>query len=188
MIRSLDLTARRGERIGLHGPNGSGKTTMLRCIAGTLTPTSGEIDVAGVAAGTLQARRLVGASISQERSFYQRLSGNANLLFFARLRHSGKRAAALQVLELSEELEISDIVSRRLDTCSTGMLQQLSFARALLGDPALVLLDEPTRSLDTEAIRRLWAGLDRRPHLTVLMATHRDDDLERCHSRLRLPI
>ena len=64
------------------------------------------------------------------------------------------------------------------------MLQQLSFARALLGDPRLLVLDEPTRSLDADAVERLWAALDRRPDGAVLIATHRQDDLDRCTSQI----
>jgi ABC-type multidrug transport system ATPase subunit len=187
VVRALDLSVEAGERVALRGPNGSGKTTVLRCAAGTLTPTSGEVRIAGWPAGTRPASRLVGASLSQERSFYLRLTGWSNLLFFARLRHESRQKAAAQVRTLEEELEISDITARRLDTCSTGMLQQVGFARALLGDPALLLLDEPTRSLDSEAIGRLWAALDRRRHIAVLTASHREDDIARCDSHVDLP-
>jgi ABC-type bacteriocin/lantibiotic exporter with double-glycine peptidase domain len=66
------------------------------------------------------------------------------------------------------------------------MVQQLAFARALIGDPAVLLLDEPTRSLDAEAYARLWEAVDARSHLTLVVATHRDDDIRRCHRRLDL--
>ena len=136
---------------------------MLRCIAGTLFPSRGGILVNGYPAGTLQARRAVGASLAQERSFYLRLTGHVNLLFFARLHSASEREAHSRVRALEEELELEDIAAERMDRCSTGMVQQLGFARALLGTPAVVLLDEPTRSLDEEARGRLWAALERRP-------------------------
>jgi ABC-type multidrug transport system ATPase subunit len=187
VIRGLDLKLSAGTRTALVGPNGSGKTTFLRCIAGTLTPDGGEVRVGGNRAGTIDARRLVGTSLSQERSFYLRLSGRTNLRFFARLRQTRGRDARREVAELEEELELSEIASQRTDACSSGMLQQLAFARALLGRPSVVLLDEPTRSLDGQATGRIWAALDRRPQIAVLIATHRQDDLDRCDSRVDFP-
>ncbi len=170
------------------GANGSGKTTLLRCIAGSLTPTSGEIVVGRHAAGSREARALTGVSLAQERSFYLRLTGRANLRFFARLRIASRRAAYGHVDALEEELGLSDIAAERCDRCSTGMMQQLAFARALLGDPRLLLLDEPTRSLDDAATERLWGAIDRRPKLAVLIATHREDDIQRCDSQLELTL
>lgn len=180
----LDLQAGPGERLAFVGPNGAGKTTILRCVTGALLPTAGEVRVAGHPAGSAPAKHIVGASLSQERSFYLRLTGHENLVFFARLRHSSRTAATKQVRALEEELEIGAIAANRADRCSTGMLQQLSFARALLGDPRLLVLDEPTRSLDADAVERLWAALDRRPDGAVLIATHRQDDLDRCTSQI----
>jgi ABC-type multidrug transport system ATPase subunit len=186
VVRSLDLELTPGDRVALRGPNGSGKTTILRCVTGTLIPSAGEVRVVDHPAGSPEAKRLVGASLSQERSFYLRLSGRENLLFFATLHHGDRGRAARQVSDLEEELELSQITAKRLDRCSSGMLQQVGFARALLGAPRLLLLDEPTRSLDRDAVRRLWAALDRRPDAAVLIATHHDDDLARCQASIDL--
>jgi ABC-type multidrug transport system ATPase subunit len=188
VIESLDLAVHAGERVALRGPNGSGKTTVLRCIVGTVAPTRGRISVAGYPAGSVDARSLIGASLSQERSFYLRLTGHANLLCFARLRCDSNAEAAKHVRALEQELEIDGFASRRADTYSAGMLQQLAFARALLGGPVLLLLDEPTRSLDDEAVERFWRALDRRPHAAVLVATHNHDDLAHCGDHIDLPV
>jgi ABC-type multidrug transport system ATPase subunit len=188
VLRAVDFTLEPGGRVGLHGPNGSGKTTLLRCVAGTLEPSDGRILVGVHEAGSVEARRLLGASLSQERSFYQRLSGHANLLFFARLRLAGKKSAAAAVESIIEELEIREIAVERVDRCSAGMVQQLAFARALIGEPALLLLDEPTRSLDEDAVGRLWGALDRRRGTALVVATHNDSDLSRCDERLNLPL
>jgi ABC-type multidrug transport system ATPase subunit len=188
VVRSLDLRVEPGRRVALCGPNGSGKTTILRCIAGTVTPTAGRIRIGSHAAGTIEARGLVGACFSQERSFYLRLTGHENLVFFARLRLGSKVAAVERVRALEAEFELEEIARERVDRCSTGMIQQLAFARALLAEPSVVLLDEPTRSLDAAAISRLWRGLDRRRDRTALViATHRSEDVERCDSRVDLP-
>ena len=181
VIGPMDLAVARGERVALLGPNGSGKTTILRCAAGTLLPTAGEVQVAGKPAGSPATKHLVGASLAQERSFYLR---HENLLFYATLRHSSRRAATRQVRSIEDELEIKEIVSQRMDRCSSGMLQQVSIARALLGDPQLLLLDEPTRSLDADAVGRLWDAIDSRPDVGVLIATHRQDDLPHCDKQI----
>jgi ABC-type multidrug transport system ATPase subunit len=186
VLTSFNFTLDAGERAALCGPNGSGKTTLLRCVAGTLTPSSGSIQVAGHTAGSIAARRLVGTSLAQERSFYLRLSGWANLVFFAQLWGHGRADAEARVSAISEELELAEILAERTDRCSTGMIQQLGFARALLGDPVLILLDEPTRSMDTAARARLWSALDRRRSCAVLLATHSPEDVERCDSTIEL--
>jgi ABC-type multidrug transport system ATPase subunit len=188
VVRDLGESLARGERLALCGPNGSGKTTVLRCVAGTVTPTSGRVVVFGHQAGSRAARRLIGVSLSQERSFYLRLSGRDNLLFAAGVRGISRREAVRRVAELEDELELGPILAERVARCSTGMVQQLALARALIGDPALMLLDEPTRSLDTSAYQRLWAAIEARPQLTLLIATHRDDDVHRCHRRLDLDV
>jgi ABC-2 type transport system ATP-binding protein len=185
-VAPFDAALEPGERLALTGPNGSGKTTILRCVCGTLAPSGGSVRVGGYAAGSLEARRKIGASLSQERSFYLRLSGYQNLLFFARLVHQRERESKQAVRGIIDELELAEIAAERVSRCSTGMAQQLSFARALLGDPALLVLDEPTRSLDPGAIARLWAAIERRPQASVLIATHRADDVARCNQRIDL--
>ena len=182
VITDLDLQLEPGQRVAFVGPNGSGKSTALRCVAGTLAPTRGSVRIDGHTSGSRRARRLTGVSLSQERSFYLRISGRDNLVFFARLRGYGRREAERAVDELGEETGIADFLLQRADEYSTGMILQLAFARALLGDPPLLVLDEPTRSLDKEAVARLWAALDRRRDHAVVMATHLEDDVARCDS------
>lgn len=186
MIGPFSLSIDAGEHVALTGPNGSGKSTILRCVVGTIHPSEGTVRVEGHAGGSLAAKRHVGVSLAQERSFDLRLAGYANLLLYARLRHRSESAAQASVRALVEELELDEIVRLRVDQCSSGMVQQLALARALVGEPSLVLLDEPTRSLDDAAVERLWGALDRRPQTAVLLATHRLGDVERSHRRLSL--
>ncbi|HWL65380.1 MAG TPA: ABC transporter ATP-binding protein [Actinomycetota bacterium] len=180
VLSSLDLAVSPGERVAIVGPNGSGKTTLLRCIAGTLLPDHGSLTVAGFPPGSLEAQRRTGVSLSQERSFYLRLTGLQNLRFFARIKGISADAAPREVGSLIEELELKEIVVPRMARCSTGMLQQVSLARSLLGSPQLILLDEPTRSLDQDARERLWKALERRTGSGIMVATHLPSDIERC--------
>jgi ABC-type multidrug transport system ATPase subunit len=186
VVDGFDLTLSTGERVALRGPNGSGKTTILRCIGGTLRPTGGQISVGGHPAGSLEARRLIGAVLPHDRAFYLRLTGRVNLLFVAKIRGLSRSEARRKADELEEELGLSETLSRRLDRCSTGMLQKLSIARALIAEPPLLLLDEPTRSLDDNAVELLWTTLERRPRTAVLIATHRPDDLAHCDRAIEL--
>ena len=138
VLANLDLEVAAGERIAVRGANGVGKTTLLRCIAGTLEISGGTILVAGQPAGSLRARRSIGLSLSQERSFYMRLSGAENLCVFAGVRGLSRRAARSRVEELVEELELAEIAAQRCDRCSSGQLQQLALARALIHEPDLL--------------------------------------------------
>jgi ABC-2 type transport system ATP-binding protein len=186
VIANLDFWIAPGERLAVTGANGSGKTTLLRCISGTLAPSEGSVLIRSYDASSLEARRLTGISLSQERSFYLRLTGRDNLLFFARLRHKRERDARRAVDAIVEEMELAEIAAERTSRCSTGMIQQLAFGRALLGDPELLVLDEPTRSLDFGAVARLWAAIARRPSIAALVATHRSEDIDRCDRRIHL--
>ena len=122
----------------------------------------------------------------QDRAFYLRLTGRTNLLFFGKIRGFDRQEADRKVQQLDAELGLGQTLGRRLDRCSTGMLQKLAFARALLAEPPLLVLDEPTRSLDDPAVQLLWAALDRRPETAVLIATHRRDDLAHCDREIVL--
>lgn len=187
IIGGLDLEVAAGQTVGLHGANGSGKTTFLRCITGSLLPDGGRVDILGSPAGSVAARMNLGCSLSQEKSFYLRLDGRRNLEFFARLKHRDASAARRQVSAIVDELNIEDIVRVRVDRCSSGMVQQLGLARALLGDPKVIVLDEPTKSMDEGAVDRLWGAIGRRPHLAVVLATHRKEDLARCDDIVEFP-
>lgn len=186
VLSDVAITLAKGERMAVRGVNGSGKTTLLRCVTGALAPSTGSVAVCGYPAGSLAARRRTGAALSEARAFAPGLAGRDTLAFTARVRLDDRAEGVHEVASLIEELELEVVASRRVEDCSTGMLQQLAFARSLIGSPQLLVLDEPTRSLDDDAVRRLWAAVDRRPSLAVLIASHGAEDARRCTAVLDL--
>ncbi|MBC7248288.1 MAG: ABC transporter ATP-binding protein [Actinobacteria bacterium] len=188
VVRALDgvsFAVERGTVCGLLGSNGAGKTTFIRIAAGLLLPTSGSVLVWGKDAGGggTQTRGRLGMAIGEERSFYWRLTGRQNLEFFASLHGMGARATAERTRELAELLGLDEVLDVPFSDHSAGMRQRMALARALLHDPDLLLLDEPTRSLSPEAalplqcfIREELAG---RRGKTVLLATQDMREAER---------
>ncbi len=178
VLRDVSLQVAAGEIMGLVGSNGAGKTTLLEILAATQLPTAGSGVVHGfdLAAQAPAVRRIVGYCPASADSFYPRLTGRANLEFFAALYNlppAAARRRAGAVLELMRAPELAQVVFQQ---CSAGMKQKLGVARALLGDPPILLLDEPTRSLDPDAQRDFQSLL--RGTLvdalgkTVLLVTH----------------
>ena len=161
---------------------------MLRCIAGTLEIDAGEISILGYPAGSFEARQQIGVSFSQERSLHLRLTGVQNLFFFARMRGFTAQEGRAEVARVIGELELEEFAGIPVGLCSTGMIQQLSLARSLLGNPPLILLDEPTRSLDENARERLWRILRRNEEAALMIATHLKSDLQECSRRLDFPL
>lgn len=186
VFADLHLDVPPGMRLLLGGPNGSGKTTLLRCLAGSLALTSGEGSVRGAPIGSPAARARTGACLTSERGLYDELTARQNLVLVARLRLPW-RAVAGAVAQIEEELNLVSFATVPLQRCSTGMRAQVGFGRALLGEPPLLLLDEPTRSLDTGAHDLLWSALDRRPATACVLSSHQDLDRARCHETMTLP-
>ncbi|MEU3455154.1 ABC transporter ATP-binding protein [Micromonospora sp. NPDC006766] len=187
IFSGLDLHLAAGTRLLLSGGNGSGKTTLLRCLAGSLTFSTGQALVAGQPAGSPAARRLVGAALAPEHGLYGRLTGHENLMLVARMRLPAREAAPA-VAGLAREFGIEDYAGVPMERCSAGMRARVVVARALLGDPAVVLLDEPGRSMDADGRERIWAALARRPGLTCVLASHLAEDRERCDRVLTMPV
>lgn len=176
-LRGVDLDVSFGETVVLLGPNGAGKSTLLRILGTTVLPDRGAVMVAGhdVVREPAAVRRSVGLMLGDERSWYWRLSGRGNLEFFAVLHGLRRPAAARRAQELLEEVGLGDSADRRFDGYSSGMRARLSLARALISEPPVLLLDEPTRNLDpaaTAGFHDTLAELVRRRQTAILMATH----------------
>lgn len=171
-----------GEAVALMGRNGAGKTSLLDVFATLLLPSSGRAAIGGcdVAREPDAVRRLVGYAGSGPRGFYIRLTARQNLRFFAAL-HPAVADADARVAELTDQLGLGPFIDAPVRTCSDGMQQRLVIARALVGRPRVVLLDEPARALDVVArammARVLRDLLAQGAIETVLHATHDLDAL-----------
>ena len=179
IFAALSMQVRAGQRVHLAGPNGSGKTTVLRCIGGTMPIDHGHIDIGGAPAGSGPARASTGLCVNPEQGLFGRLSGHDNLLFAARLRMPANHVAGA-VAAVERELAITPFAAQPARNYSAGMRARVTVARALLGRPTLLLMDEPTRSLDAEGRDLFWAAIDRRPDTACVIASHLPADRDRC--------
>jgi len=180
-VNHLDLTVRRGEVYGFLGPNGAGKTTTLRMLLGLIRPTSGTASVLGRSPGNPESLARVGALV-ESPAFYPYLSGLDNLRVVARYAGVPKE----RIGEVFDLVDLTDRARDRFSTYSLGMKQRLGVAAALLKDPELLILDEPTNGLDPAGmadmralIRRLGSG-----ERTVLLSSHQLGEVEQICDRV----
>jgi len=176
-LDDLSIAIERGECVALVGPNGAGKSTLLRVLSTVVLPTSGVARVLGtdVASDPVAVRRKVGVMTGDDRSFFWRLTGLENLVFFAEIQGLSTREARHRSAELLDALGLAAAADRRFSGYSTGMRQRLGLARAMLHCPPVLLLDEPTANLDLEHRSQVLDLL--RPLLaeggtTALIASH----------------
>lgn len=178
VLDDVDLDVAPGEFFGLLGPNGAGKTTLFRILATLIIPDEGTVEVRGhdVTGDDVAVRELVGPVIGNERSLYWRLSASENLRLFASLHGLDVGEGRSRTRELLDLVGLSDTGNKIVGEFSSGMKQRLLLARALIPKPRVLLLDEPTRSLDplaARAFRRfLRTEMSERLGCTVLLATH----------------
>lgn len=181
-----------GEIFGLIGRNGAGKTTLTKIVATLVQPTTGSVSVRGhdSVSDDEHVRREIGLSTAEERSFYWRLTAEQNLLFFARLNGLSDRAAKPRIKDLFAQLELDEVAKRRFGELSTGNKQRLAVARALLASPPVLLLDEPTRSLDPLAAARMREMIrslaQQDPPVTILFTSHNLAEVETLCARVAI--
>lgn len=185
-LEDVSIEIQKSEVFGLIGRNGAGKTTLTKIIATLVQPTTGTVSVFDhdSVKDDVKVRSLVGLATAEERSFYWRLTCTQNLLFFARLYGISDREAKKRIGGLFERLGLADLAKRRFSDLSTGNKQKLAVARALLPNPPVLLLDEPTRSLDPIAaaeMRDIIASFD---DVTVLLTSHNLSEIEQLCGRV----
>jgi ABC-2 type transport system ATP-binding protein len=188
-LREITLDVNGGEIFGLIGPNGAGKTTLLKTFSTLILPSAGYAGICGrdVVAEPLAARKNIGLVSGDERSFYWRLSGRENLEFFASFYNLSSKAARSRIEKLTELVEISE-PNRMVGKYSSGMRQRLALARGLLHNPPVLLMDEPTRSLDPGSAVKIRGFvkeyLCRREGRAIIWATHNLEEAEQICDRI----
>jgi len=183
----LSCDVGQGEFFGLLGPNGAGKTTLMRMLATTVLPDAGTATVHGadVVRDSRAVRGMIASVVANERALLWRISASDNLRYFAALLGLRGAARTARINEVLELVELTDTGHKMVGEFSSGMRQRLLIARALLGTPRILLLDEPTRSLDPVSARQFRRFMTRlvreQARCTVMLATHSTDEaMELC--------
>ena len=185
-VDALNLSVLRGETFALLGQNGAGKTTTLRMLAGLLPPSGGAARIMGHDVGeeSLAAKQLLNVS-PQETAVAPKLSVRENLELMARLYGKNRRQGANRVETLLQEFRLTERAKDRAKSLSGGMQRRLSIAMALVSEPQVLFLDEPTLGLDVRARRDLWTQIERlKGRITVILTTHYLEEAEALADRI----
>ncbi len=188
-LDKVNIKIRSGELFGLLGPNGSGKTTTIKCLSTILIPDEGTAIVNGfdIHKETSMVRASLGLVVGGERTLYWKLTARDNLMYFASLYKMQRKEAKKRVEELLDTLQLYDRADERLEDYSTGMRQKVAIARALLHDPPILLLDEPTLGLDPNFARQIRSQikeLSEKYGKTILLTTHYMDEADQLCDRV----
>jgi len=183
-LNGVDLSVKQGEVFGILGPNGVGKTTLIKILCTLILPTNGEAYVNGydIVKESGKVRESVGLVTTDERSFYWRLTGMQNLVFFASLHDIYSDDARKIAEDLLDVVDLKDHADEQFLNYSAGMKQRMAIARGLLNDPAVIFMDEPTRSLDPGAAKNLRDFIKkeivRDRGKTIFISTHNLEEAE----------
>lgn len=180
-VRDVSFTCQSGEVLGLLGPNGAGKTTTLRMLSTALRPDSGSVTIDGqdVLANPNVARKKIGF-LSSSTGLYGRLTGRENICYFGELHGLSRSTIDARIHEMAELLDMQSFLERRAENFSSGMKQKVSIARAVIHEPSLVVLDEPTTGLDIMATSTVMEFIQRLKDkgTPVIFSTHHLDEVQ----------
>ncbi|MBN1245690.1 ABC transporter ATP-binding protein [Candidatus Bathyarchaeota archaeon] len=186
-VDGLNLVVEKGELFGLLGPNGAGKTTTINILCGLLKPTTGSVKVGGYDAlkEPGKIKELIGVS-PQETAVYPHLTGKENIELFANLHAMPKEKRNRNVDDLLQKLSLRDQAKRRAGKYSGGMMRRINLAMALVHDPEIAFLDEPTVGMDPQSRRAVWDFIRelRKQNKTVLLTTHYMEEAEELCDRV----
>jgi ABC-2 type transport system ATP-binding protein len=189
-LKNINLEIKTGELFGLLGPNGAGKTTLIKCITTLLIPTRGQIVVNNFNVGQhdAQVRASLGCLLGGERSLYWKLTGRENLEYFAALYYLSPARAKTQIQKLSDLLNLESLLDRPVETYSSGQKMALAFARALINEARILILDEPTNALDVpaaQAMRQIIKNLNQQGY-TIILTSHQMNEIEELCQRVTI--
>jgi ABC-2 type transport system ATP-binding protein len=174
-VNSLTLDIQKGELFGLLGPNGAGKTTTISILCGLLAPSAGTVHIGGfdVRKDLSKIKERIGVC-PQEAAAFKFLTGRENIELFGNLHGMEKQALNERLAELLHQTDFSEAARRKVKGYSGGMLRQLNLLMALISDPEIMFLDEPTVGMDARARRRTWEHIEslKGQEKTVILTTH----------------
>lgn len=180
-LDDISFAINQGEILSLLGPNGAGKTTTVSIIGGYLIPTSGKVFLKGQDITTTSKRPSIGVSFGGEMGFYRNATAKQNLKFFADLAKVPFRKQNDEVNRVLATVELSNVANKKIGEFSKGMVQRLHIARALLGNPSLLLLDEPTSGLDVEIAHTIQQTIKNLANtgISILLTSHTMTEVEK---------
>jgi ABC-2 type transport system ATP-binding protein len=186
-VDNVNVQVQRGEIYGLLGPNGAGKSTIIRMLSTLLTPTSGSATVAGfdVRREANDVKKRIGL-VSEKLILYTRLTAMQNLIFFGKLYKVDSSILKKRIDELLELVKLTQFKDKAISSYSSGMRQRVNIIRALLHDPEVIFLDEPTIALDPQSTRFIWDLLKRLKSRgrTIILTTHMMEEADELSDRV----
>lgn len=181
VLNNISLTVEPGQIYGLIGPSGSGKTTLVKLIVGMDRPSQGDVHVLGTPVPNLKLLEKIGY-MAQADALYTDLTGRENLAFFASLFKLKRDVQKKRIAYAADLVNLTSDLSKKVQEYSGGMKRRLSLAVALIQDPQVLVLDEPTVGIDPELRQSIWAEIHRlkNEEKTILVTTHVMDEAEKC--------